>query len=104
MWWEVCTNTNTQVHTITHKYTQIHTHTHTHSLQCLFVTLNDEDVQIRSIAVQLTGRLSSTNPAHIMPALRKHLMQLLSGGDVCVCVGGWVGGCVGGRRWGVVIM
>lgn len=50
-----------------------------HSLQCLFVALNDEDVHVRSIAVQLTGRLSLSNPAHIMPALRRHLMQLLSG-------------------------
>ena len=33
---------------------------------------------MRALAVGVAGRLAALNPAYIMPALRKHLMQLLS--------------------------
>lgn len=48
------------------------------SLRALFVALNDESGAVRALAVGVAGRLASLNPAYIMPALRKHLMQLLS--------------------------
>ncbi|BDA44527.1 Serine/threonine-protein kinase TOR [Coccomyxa sp. Obi] len=48
------------------------------SLRALFVALNDESGTVRALAVAVAGRLAALNPAYIMPALRKHLMQLLS--------------------------
>eukprot|EP00887_Chlorella_sp_A99_P006163 scaffold3.g6163.t1 len=51
------------------------------SLRTLFVALNDESSKVRSLAIQLAGHLSATNPAYVMPALRRHLMQLLSDMD-----------------------
>lgn len=42
------------------------------------MALNDESGTVRALAVAVAGRLASLNPAYIMPALRKHLMQLLS--------------------------
>ena len=48
------------------------------SLRSLFVALNDESSGVRSLAIQLSGHISAANPAYVMPALRRHLMQLLS--------------------------
>ena len=48
------------------------------SLRSLFVALNDEDVKVRALAIEVAGRLSSINPAYVMPQLRRHLMQLLN--------------------------
>lgn len=42
------------------------------------MTLTDEAALIRGLSITLVGRLSLLNPAYVMPALRKHLMQLLS--------------------------
>ncbi len=42
------------------------------------MALNDESGTVRALAVAVAGRLAALNPAYIMPALRKHLMQLLS--------------------------
>jgi FKBP12-rapamycin complex-associated protein len=50
----------------------------TEILQTLFVALNDEVFSIREVAISLLGRLSSRNPALIMPSLRKTLIQLLA--------------------------
>lgn len=44
----------------------------------LLVALNDEDVRVRGVAVDLAGRLGRVNPAVVLPALRRHLMQLLA--------------------------
>lgn len=44
----------------------------------LLVALNDEDVRVRGLAVDLAGRLGHVNPAVVLPALRRHLMQLLA--------------------------
>ena len=44
----------------------------------MFVALNDEVFEIRLIAISLIGRISSHNPAYVMPSLRKTLLQLLN--------------------------
>ncbi|KAI8476695.1 MAG: hypothetical protein J3K34DRAFT_222028 [Monoraphidium minutum] len=48
------------------------------SLRPLFVALNDESVAVRATAVRLVGRLAGWNPAYVAPALRRHLLQLLT--------------------------
>jgi FKBP12-rapamycin complex-associated protein len=48
------------------------------SLRALFVALNDEAGAVRGLAVGVVGRLAGLNPAYIMPAARRHLMQLLN--------------------------
>lgn len=50
-------------------------------LRSLFVALNDESSTVRSLTIQLAGHISPANPAYVMPALRRHLMQLLSDMD-----------------------
>ena len=47
-------------------------------LHSLFVALNDEIFTIRELTISLLGRLSPRNPSHIMPVLRKTLIQLLT--------------------------
>ena len=47
-------------------------------LYSVFVALNDEIFTIRELCIELLGRLSSRNPAVIMPVLRKQLIQLLA--------------------------
>lgn len=46
------------------------------NLQALFVALNDEVFEIRELAICTIGRLSSMNPAFVMPFLRKMLIQV----------------------------
>lgn len=48
------------------------------SLRALFVALNDEERVVRGLAIMVVGRLALRNPAYVMPALRRHLMQLLN--------------------------
>lgn len=48
------------------------------SLRPLLVALNDEDVRVRGLAIDVAGRLGGSNPAVVLPALRRHLMQLLA--------------------------
>jgi serine/threonine-protein kinase mTOR len=48
------------------------------SLRALFVALNDEERVVRGLAIMVVGRLALHNPAYVMPALRRHLMQLLN--------------------------
>ena len=48
-----------------------------HSLRALIVALNDEVAQVRATAIASIGRVSARNPAYAMPALRRHLTQLL---------------------------
>lgn len=44
----------------------------------LFVALNDEVFGARKIAIKILGRLSTINPAYVVPSLRKTLIQLLT--------------------------
>lgn len=46
------------------------------NLQALFVALNDQVFEIRELAICTVGRLSSMNPAFVMPFLRKMLIQV----------------------------
>lgn len=48
------------------------------NLSALFISLNDEVFEIRELALCIIGRLSSLNPAYIMPPLRKVLIQNLT--------------------------
>lgn len=48
------------------------------SLSAIFVALNDEDFGVREFAISVAGRLSEKNPAYVLPALRRHLIQLLT--------------------------
>lgn len=45
------------------------------------MALNDEAGVVRALAIRVVGRLAGRNPAYVMPALRRHLMQLLSDMD-----------------------
>ncbi|KAL3814338.1 hypothetical protein ACJIZ3_015606 [Penstemon smallii] len=47
-------------------------------LTAVFAALNDEDFEVRELAISLAGRLSEKNPAYVLPALRRHLIQLLT--------------------------
>ncbi|XP_032242839.2 serine/threonine-protein kinase mTOR [Nematostella vectensis] len=48
------------------------------NLAALFVALNDEEFEIREVAISIISRLSNLNPAYIMPSLRKALIQILT--------------------------
>ncbi|KAJ3311625.1 phosphatidylinositol kinase- protein kinase tor1 [Boothiomyces sp. JEL0838] len=47
-------------------------------VRTLFMALNDEVFSIREVAMGIIGRLSTFNPAYIMPSLRKLLIKLLA--------------------------
>ena len=47
------------------------------NISALFIAMNDEQFEIRELAVCIIGRLSILNPAYIMPSLRVTLIQLL---------------------------
>ncbi|KAF2929772.1 hypothetical protein DAI22_05g082400 [Oryza sativa Japonica Group] len=44
----------------------------------IFVALNDEEYHVRELAISVAGRLSEKNPAYVLPALRRYLIQLLT--------------------------
>ncbi|XP_074653906.1 serine/threonine-protein kinase mTOR-like [Tubulanus polymorphus] len=48
------------------------------NLSALFVAMNDEVYEIRELTMCTIGRLSTMNPAYIMPSLRKTLVQILT--------------------------
>ena len=48
------------------------------NLRSLFVVLNDEVFTIRTLAMDVIGRLARRNPAYVMPSLRRTLIQLLT--------------------------
>lgn len=48
------------------------------NVRSLFIALNDEVFSIREIAITIIGRLTTYNPAYVMPSLRKTLIQLLT--------------------------
>lgn len=58
------------------------------NLSALFVALNDEAFEIRELAMCTIGRLSSKNPAYVMPSLRKVLIQVSGGGVTGLRCGG----------------
>lgn len=47
------------------------------NLNALFIALNDEMFEIRELSLSTIGRLSSVNPAYVMPSLRKVLIQVI---------------------------
>ncbi|KAL3621059.1 hypothetical protein CASFOL_035971 [Castilleja foliolosa] len=47
-------------------------------LTAVFAALNDEHFEVREFAISVAGRLSEKNPAYVLPALRRHLIQLLT--------------------------
>jgi FKBP12-rapamycin complex-associated protein len=47
-------------------------------LRMLFAALNDEVFEIREIVMGILGRITSRNPAYILPGLRKKLIELLN--------------------------
>lgn len=48
------------------------------NLSFLFIAMNDEQLAIRELAICTVGRLSTVNPAYVMPGLRKTLIQFLT--------------------------
>lgn len=48
------------------------------NLSSLFIAMNDEVLEIREIAICTIGRLSTVNPAYVIPSLRKTLIQFLT--------------------------
>lgn len=48
------------------------------ALRTLFVALNDESPRIRASAMCLVGQMAPRNAAYVLPALRLHLLQLLT--------------------------
>ncbi|XP_038222262.1 serine/threonine-protein kinase mTOR [Zerene cesonia] len=48
------------------------------NLSFLFIAMNDEHLEIRELAICTIGRLSTVNPAYVMPGLRKTLIQFLT--------------------------
>eukprot|EP01122_Echinamoeba_exundans_P010671 TRINITY_DN4046_c0_g1_i4.p1 TRINITY_DN4046_c0_g1~~TRINITY_DN4046_c0_g1_i4.p1 ORF type:complete len:2948 (+),score=528.09 TRINITY_DN4046_c0_g1_i4:172-9015(+) len=48
------------------------------NLRLLFMAIHDEVFEIRTGAIQVIGRIGVRNPAYVLPALRKRLIQLLT--------------------------
>lgn len=48
------------------------------NVRLLLMAFNDEVFAIQKVAIQILGRLSSVNPAYVVPSLRKTLIQLLT--------------------------
>ena len=48
------------------------------NIRSLFTALNDEVFEIRELSIAVIGRLTSHNPAYVLPSLRKALIQLLT--------------------------
>ncbi|KAK9450365.1 armadillo-type protein [Limtongia smithiae] len=48
------------------------------NVRLLFTALNDEVFDVRRAAIEIIGRLTTKNPAYVMPPLRKTLIQLLT--------------------------
>ncbi|KAI9736363.1 MAG: phosphatidylinositol kinase- protein kinase tor1 [Cirrosporium novae-zelandiae] len=52
---------------------------HPDNIRSLFLAVNDEDFSVREAAISIIGRLTTVNPAYVFPALRKLLINLLTG-------------------------
>ncbi|KAJ2641070.1 phosphatidylinositol kinase- protein kinase tor1, partial [Coemansia sp. RSA 1694] len=48
------------------------------NIQALFLLMNDEVFEVRMTVLTVIGRLTSMNPAHVMPSLRRMVVQLLT--------------------------
>ncbi len=48
------------------------------NVRSLFMALNDEVFSIREVAIKIIGRLTTYNPAYVLPSLRKTLIHLLT--------------------------
>ena len=48
------------------------------SLSIMLWALLAQDFEVREYAISVAGRLSEKNPAYVLPALRRHLIQLLT--------------------------
>ncbi|KAJ1924747.1 phosphatidylinositol kinase- protein kinase tor1, partial [Coemansia sp. S17] len=48
------------------------------NIQALFLMMNDEVFEVRLTVLAVIGRLASMNPAHVMPSLRRMVVQLLT--------------------------
>ncbi|KAJ2484322.1 phosphatidylinositol kinase- protein kinase tor1, partial [Coemansia sp. RSA 2050] len=48
------------------------------NIQALFLLMNDEVFEVRLAVLAVIGRLASMNPAHVMPSLRRMVVQLLT--------------------------
>ena len=47
------------------------------NIRSLFLAVNDSDFEVRQAAIVIVGRLTSINPAHVFPTLRKVLINLV---------------------------
>lgn len=48
------------------------------SFESIWMFLLHQDFDVREYAISVAGRLSEKNPAYVLPALRRHLIQLLT--------------------------
>lgn len=48
------------------------------NVRLLLIALNDEDFEVRKTTIKVLGRVSNKNPAYVVPALRKVLIQYLN--------------------------
>ncbi|KNC51511.1 phosphatidylinositol kinase Tor2 [Thecamonas trahens ATCC 50062] len=48
------------------------------NLRAFFFTVNDPVLRIREMGLRIVGRLSTKNPAYVLPAMRSTLMRLLT--------------------------
>ncbi|KAJ2761157.1 phosphatidylinositol kinase- protein kinase tor1, partial [Coemansia nantahalensis] len=48
------------------------------NIQDLFLLINDEVFEVRLTVLAVIGRLANMNPAHVMPSLRRMVVQLLT--------------------------
>ena len=46
-------------------------------IRSLFLAVNDANFEVRQAAIVIVGRLTSVNPAHVFPTLRKTLVNLV---------------------------
>ena len=47
------------------------------NIRSLFLAVNDANFEVRQAAIVIVGRLTSVNPAHVFPTLRKTLVNLV---------------------------
>ncbi|KAJ9451057.1 (UPF0240) [Diplonema papillatum] len=48
------------------------------SLRTLFISLNDEVFEIRLLVTEMAAKLEHLNPSHVLPCIRKQLLQFLT--------------------------
>lgn len=51
---------------------------HPENIRALFISLHDEIFAIREVSMLIIGRVAERNPAYVLPALRRTLIQLLT--------------------------